>query len=326
MPELSISPKFDRWVALRIVLINCAVNRWMNQDMNQDMNQIINYSTNHRMSARRVGVVGSVLSMVVSLALASPTASNTIPVRIKRWIEVRSTSGTVTYLYSGNRSKAQVGLRLDREGEGIATGPRSSATLALDNGIGTLQVSENSQFTIQEMQARQGGYQTQLNVTRGQVRLKLRSFNNPNSRLEIFSPAGVTGVRGTDFGVSILPSGKTGIATLRGKVAAQAQGKTVDIDRGFQSSVTPGRAPLPPTPLRDNPNLDIHVLGEESNGNIRIVGQTDDINVITIGETVIEPNETGLVDMLVPVGPDRSVVLTVTTPLGKQKNYRLVVP
>jgi FecR protein len=281
---------------------------------------------NRPINLPRVLVLGSILSTLFSIGLASPTSSNIIPVRIKRWIEVRSTSGKVSYLSSGTRRSAQVGQRLDQVGEGISTGPRSSAVLMLDTAIGTLHVSENSQFTIQEIESRQGGAQTQLNVSRGQVRLKLRSFTNPNSRLDIFSPAGVTGVRGTDFGVSILPSGKTGIATLRGKVAASAQGKTVEIDRGFQSSVTPGSAPLPPTPLRDNPSLDIQVLSEEGNGQIRVVGQTDDINVISIGEQVIEPNAQGMVDLRVPMGSDRSVLLTVTTPLGKQKNYRLVVP
>ena len=270
--------------------------------------------------------LSAALSVVSSLILVSPTDSRTIQFRFKRWIDVQSVSGNVTLINRNGRESARVGQRLQSVGDGIATGAQSSATLNLDSGIGTLQVSENSQFTIQEIQNNDGGAQTKLNVSRGQVRLKLRTFTNPSSRLEIFTPAGVTGVRGTDFGVSILPSGKTGVATLRGKVAAAAQGKTVEIDRGFQSSITPGSAPLPPVQLRDNPSLDIQVFSKEDNGQVHIVAQTDDINLISIGEKVIEPNAQGIVDFRLSIGGDRSVQLLVTTPLGKQQNYQILVP
>ena len=270
--------------------------------------------------------LSAALSVVSSLILISPTDSRTIQFRFKRWIDVQSVSGNVTLINRNGRESARVGQRLQSVGDGIATGAQSSATLNLDSGIGTLQVSENSQFTIQEIQNNDGGAQTKLNVSRGQVRLKLRTFTNPSSRLEIFTPAGVTGVRGTDFGVSILPSGKTGVATLRGKVAAVAQGKTVEIDRGFQSSITPGSAPLPPVQLRDNPSLDIQVFSKEDNGQVHIVAQTDDINLISIGEKVIEPNTQGIVNFRLSIGGDRSVQLLVTTPLGKQQNYQILVP
>ena len=270
--------------------------------------------------------LSAALSVVSSLILISPTDSRTIQFRFKRWIDVQSVSGNVTLINRNGRESARVGQRLQSVGDGIATGAQSSATLNLDSGIGTLQVSENSQFTIQEIQNNDGGAQTKLNVSRGQVRLKLRTFTNPSSRLEIFTPAGVTGVRGTDFGVSILPSGKTGVATLRGKVAAAAQGKTVEIDRGFQSSITPGSAPLPPVQLRDNPSLDIQVFSKEDNGQVHIVAQTDDINLISIGEKVIEPNAQGIVDFRLSIGGNRSVQLLVTTPLGKQQNYQILVP
>ena len=270
--------------------------------------------------------LSAALSVLSSLILMSPTDSRTVQFRFKRWIEVQSVSGNVTLLNRNGRESARVGQRLQSVGEGIVTGNRSSATLSLDSGIGTLQVSENTQFTIQDIQNNSGGAQTKLNVSRGQVRLKLRSFTNPSSSLEIFTPAGVTGVRGTDFGVSILPSGKTGVATLKGKVAAAAQGKTVAIDRGFQSSVTPGNAPLPPVPLRDNASLDVQVLGKESNGQVHLVAQTDDINVISIGELVIEPNAQGILDVRVPMGTNRSIEVRVTTPLGKQRTYQLIVP
>lgn len=270
--------------------------------------------------------LSAALSVLSSLILVSPTDSRTIQFRFKRWIDVQSVSGNVTLLNRNGRESARVGQRLQSIGDGIVTGARSSATLNLDSGIGTLQVSENSQFTIQEIQNNDGGAQTKLNVSRGQVRLKLRTFTNPSSRLEIFTPAGVTGVRGTDFGVNILPSGKTGVATLQGKVAVAAQGKTVEIDRGFQSSVTPGNAPLPPVPLRDNASLDVQVLDQETNSQVHLVAQTDDINIISIGKLVIEPNAKGILDIRIPMGINRSIEVRVTTPLGKKRNYQILVP
>lgn len=270
--------------------------------------------------------LSAALSVLSSLILVSPTDSRTIQFRFKRWIDVQSVSGNVTLLNRNGRESARVGQRLQSIGDGIVTGARSSATLNLDSGIGTLQVSENSQFTIQEIQNNDGGAQTKLNVSRGQVRLKLRTFTNPSSSLEIFTPAGVTGVRGTDFGVSILPSGKTGVATLQGKVAVAAQGKTVEIDRGFQSSVTPGNAPLPPVPLRDNASLDVQVLDQETNSQVHLVAQTDDINIISIGKLVIEPNAEGILDIRIPMGINRSIEVRVTTPLGKKRNYQILVP
>lgn len=271
-------------------------------------------------------LLSAALSIVSSLILVSPTDSRTLQFRFKRWIDIQAVSGNVTLINRNGQESARVGQRLQSVGEGIATGTRSSAILNLDSGIGILQVSENSQFIIQEIQNNSGGAQTKLNVSRGQVRLKLRTFTNPNSSLEIFTPAGVTGVRGTDFGVTILPSGKTGIATLRGKVAVTAQRKTIEIGRGFQSSITPGSAPLRPISLRDNPSLDIQVVSKEDNGQIHIVAQTDDINIISIGEKVIEPNAQGIVDLRLPIGGNRSVQFLVTTPLGKQQNYQILVP
>ena len=56
------------------------------------------------------------------------------------------------------------------------------------------------------------------------------------------------------------------------------------------------------------------------------MAQTDDINLISIGEKVIEPNALGIVDFRLSIGGNRSVQLLVTTPLGKQQNYQILVP
>ena len=121
-------------------------------------------------------------------------------------------------------------------GQQIATGANSSAVLAVDTAIATINVSENSILQVKNFSlAAKGGRVTVLGVPKGQVRIQARTLKNPNSRLEISSPSGVAGVRGTVFGVAVDPKGKTGISTLEGAVATTAKGQTVRINGGYSA-------------------------------------------------------------------------------------------
>jgi FecR protein len=261
------------------------------------------------------------------IAPAIAQSNPPIQLRLKRWIQIQSVSGNVTYRSNGNSQSAQPGQRLASVGDGIITGKNSSATLVLDEGIGTIQVSEKTQLTIDRLQSNNGGLITRLQINGGQVRLKVRRLNNPNSSLQIISPAGVTGVRGTDFGVSVLPSGKTGVATLSGKVNLEAQSVTVPIPLDFQSLVLPKEAPLPASPLINDPTVKLERLEVRDFGNnVRLSGSTDNVNLLTIGETVIETDRTGNFDIVMPLTADRQLILLSTTPLGRKQSYLLRVP
>jgi hypothetical protein len=271
--------------------------------------------------------------LVPAPALAKPTktevAQSNYPIQfsLKRWIQIQSLSGSVTYRSNGNDQTAQPGQRLAKVGDGIITGKNSAATLTIDEGIGTIQVSEKTQLTIDRLQTSNGAFITRLQINGGQVRLKIRRFNNPNSTLQIISPAGVTGVRGTDFGVSVLPSGKTGVATLSGKVDLEAESVKVQIPLDFQSSVIPKEAPSPATPLINDPTVILERLEVRDSGkNVRLAGQTDNVNLLTIGETVIETDRKGNFDVVVPLTDDRQMILLSTTPLGRKQSYLLRVP
>ncbi len=239
-----------------------------------------------------------------SLIVARPAmaqSNSPIQLRLKRWIQIQNVSGSVTYRTNGSNQTAQPGQRLAKVGDGIITGKNSAATLLIDEGIGTIQVSEKTQIAIDRLQTNNGGFITRLQINGGQVRLKIRRFNNPNSSLQIISPAGVTGVRGTDFGVSVLPSGKTGVATLSGTVDLEAESVKVLIPLDFQSSVIPKEAPLPATPLINDPTIVIERLEVRDAGqNVRLSGQTDNVNLLTIGETIIETDRKGNFDIVVP--------------------------
>jgi hypothetical protein len=266
-------------------------------------------------------------------ALAKPSgtevAQNNSPIqfRLKRWIQIQNISGSVTYRSNGNNQAAQPGQRLAQVGDGIITGKNSAATLTIDEGIGTIQVSEKTQLTIDRLQNSNGAFITRLQINGGQVRLKVRRLNNPNSTIQIISPAGVTGVRGTDFGVSVLPSGKTGVATLSGKVDLEAEAVKVQIPLDFQSAVIPKEAPLPATPLINDPTVLLERLEVRDSGrNVRLAGQTDNVNLLSIGETVIETDRKGNFDIVIPLTDDRQMILLSTTPLGRKQSYLLRIP
>jgi hypothetical protein len=286
---------------------------------------------------RPLGVLSLLLllssSSPIVPALAKPSgtevAQNNSPIqfRLKRWIQIQNVSGNVTYRSNGNNQTAQPGQRLAQVGDGIITGKNSAATLTIDEGIGTIQVSEKTQLTIDRLQNSNGAYITRLQINGGQVRLKIRRLNNPNSTIQIISPAGVTGVRGTDFGVSVLPSGKTGVATLSGKVDLEAESVKVQIPLDFQSAVIPKEAPFPATPLINDPTVLLERLEVRDSGkNVRLAGQTDNVNLLSIGETVIETDRKGNFDIVVPLTDDRQLILLSTTPLGRKQSYLLRVP
>ena len=261
------------------------------------------------------------------LGLATNAAIAQLRVRVNRWLEVRRVSGAVVYQRGQTRQAARVGLRLQSVGEVIRTGPRSSAVLAVDTGIGFVNISQNTTVRIQQLQTTsQGGRITRLQVTGGQARLQVRRFTHSGSRLEIQTPAGISGVRGTQFGVSVDPVGKTGVATLEGSVVAQAQGRSVLVKGGFQSLVVPGQPPSPPVPLRDDTRLNLVRLTAESRSTARVVGQIDPVNLLVVADRIQVVDGNGRFDLQVPLSGRRQVTAVVVTPLGKQQVYELAVP
>jgi hypothetical protein len=267
------------------------------------------------------------LGSVLLLAEDASWAQKAVEVRINRWLQVEQLTGNVYIeLLNGGRS-AQIGDRLSRVGDRITTGPRAFAKLALDTGVGTIEVAENTQVQIQTLDPPlpDQGRVTRLVVPRGRVRLRLRHFSSPNSRFEIQTPAGVSGVRGTDFGVSVQPSGKTGTAVLDGRVANSAQNQAVDIDANFQSLTLVGEPPQPPTPLKDDTGLNYRLEQKiyRQRRELTLVGQIDPVNSLLINGVPTDTDREGRFRRRIPMTSFPKVNLVVTTPLGKEKIYDL---
>ena len=270
----------------------------------------------------------ALLSLVITLLWAAGlTAQSSFPVRIERWLEVRQVSGQVFTIRGGQQRTARIGQRLQSVGDGLRTRRNSEAILALDTTVGFIQVSENTDLEITELRASpRGGRITELTVNRGQARVQTRPFTNPDTRLELRTPAGISGVRGTVFGVSIHPDGRTGVATEEGTVESSAQGISVNVEAGFQTLIVPGEAPQPPTPLRDDPSLNIQTLRQLDQSRVEIEGQIDPVNLLILDNEAQQIEESGEFRLVLDLPSDRRIFLSVLTPLGRQQAYELVVP
>lgn len=259
--------------------------------------------------------------------LAAPAHAEIVPVKVDRWLQVNQARGKVTYTQGNSRRAARLGDRIQNVGDGASTGPQSAATLALDTNIGTLTMGDNTTLRVQELQVvPEGGRISRLLVTGGRVRLKVRKFTNPTSRLEIQTPAGVSGVRGTEFGVNVSPNGKTSIATLDGQVIAAAQGQEVEVNAGFQTLIIPGEPPQPPVPLTEDTRLRLEVVQRVDWQHVRIAGRIDRFSGISIEDQPIVTDRSGQFDLIIPLPLRQGVRSIVVTPLGKQQVYERSVP
>ncbi|MDX2100403.1 MAG: FecR domain-containing protein [Leptolyngbyaceae cyanobacterium bins.59] len=265
--------------------------------------------------------------LVGTLSVSGATA-RLLPVAVNRWLEVSQLQGTVNFRTSGQAVRpARRGVRLRSPGDAISTGSNATTVLAIDTGIGSILVSEKTGVQVRAMETlADGGHITKLQITGGQVRVRVRRFTHPSSQLELQTPAGISGVRGTVFGVSVQPDGKTGVATLEGRVVSSAQGKVVSLNSGFQTLIVPGQPPTPPVPLRQDTRLNITLLGAETAETARISGQTDPVNLVLFANQPIVLDRQGNFNVQAPIASGRIVDATVITPLGKRQVYRLLVP
>lgn len=272
----------------------------------------------------------AVLSFAM-LGVAFETNARPLSVRVDRWLELRNFSGTVDYLRDGRWRQAQSGQRLRAVGEGVRTGTASLARLAVDTQIGFVSVSENTDLRITDIYTTsRGGKVTKLDVSRGQARVFVRPFTNPDSRLEIHTPSGVNGVRGTDFGVVTQPSGRSALAVIEGGVDSSAQGETVSVGANFQNLIFPGEPPSPAEPLSDDTDLDVVRLERQDRHTeqtmVVLQGQTSPYNLLVIEGETQGTGRKGDFDLLLPLPSDQTLEAKVITPLGTEQVYDLAVP
>ncbi|MBD6619798.1 FecR domain-containing protein [Komarekiella sp. 'clone 1'] len=250
------------------------------------------------------------------------------PLRVKsdQWLEVRRPTGQVIYSRGQTSQPVHNGMRLKSVGDTITTKQASSVVLGIDRGTGFVKVAENTTITVQKLETGNKGQRiTELQVLSGQVNLQVRPLTHNASRVEIKTPAGVAGVRGTEFGVSVQNDGKMGVGTKKGAVATSAQGQTVLVKAGFQNLTIPGQPPSAAVPLREDTRLNVTQLLARDR-QVQIVGTVDPVNLLLINQQPQNVNSNGRFDITVPLPSNRKLEATVLTPLGTKQLYQLVVP
>ncbi|WP_225887006.1 FecR family protein [Nodosilinea nodulosa] len=249
-----------------------------------------------------------------------------MPVRVERGLSVRQIQGEVTVLRPGGAAPAAIGNSLTAVGDGLRTGARSSAVLAVDTDVGFLDVSERTELRISALEmASDGGRITHLDVSQGQVRTRLRHFTHEGSEFEIQTPGGISGVRGTEFGVSVQGDGKTGIATLTGAVDTTAAGQTVGVPAGFQNLMRPGEPPTQPVPLRDDPGLEYErqVVLENNTRYVILTGRVDPVNTVFVDSVPQIVDRQGEFRLKRLATARLRVEVLVITPLGRQEVHAI---
>lgn len=279
-------------------------------------------------SIRSLSIVILGLLLTVGSSVPNSLAVRDLKVLTRqRWLEVRQVQGSVAYQGPRFHRSARPGDRLLAVSQGITTGKRSSATLALDTHIGSVNLSENTSVQVKSLLIRPGGGRvTILSITRGQARLRVRPFNNRGSRLEIHTPSGVAGVRGTVFGVSVDSEGKTGIYTLMGTVEALAQEQSVLVKEGQAAIIPLGQPPTAPEFKPENQQLDVQSISRISTNKVRLTAKVDPLNVVLINDELLETDLEGKLDAIVPLPVTRQLRVVVRTPLGKEHIYVQMVP
>ncbi|HSM81982.1 MAG TPA: FecR domain-containing protein [Nodosilinea sp.] len=272
---------------------------------------------------RQLGALG-VLSVLTVLSVSHYAGA--LPVRVERGLSVRQTQGEVTVLRSRGAAPASSGARLSAVGDGLRTGSRSTAVLEVDTDVGFLDVSERTELRIRALEmAGDGGRITHLSVPQGQVRMRLRRFTHPGSQFEIETPAGISGVRGTEFGVAVQADGKTGLATLSGAVETTAEGESVAVPAGFQNLMRPGEPPTAPVPLRDDPGLayERDVFLANNTRFVTLVGRVDPVNTVFVDGAPQVVDRQGEFRLTRVATARLRVEVLVVTPLGRQEIHEI---
>lgn len=280
---------------------------------------------------RQAAVVGTVVATAVFLfvLVTQSLAQQSIQVRVDRWLQVRQVTNEVTIEQNANRSGAKVGDRLQAVGDRITTGKNSAATLIVDTGMGVIELSEQTTLRVRSLAiAPDNGRITRLDVPTGNARLRVRRFTHKGSELEIQTPVGLSGVRGTVFGVVVQPNGKTGLAVLEGAVASSAQKQSVNVREGFQNFTLPGEPPSTPVRSTNNTSLqyEFEKKIERSVRKVRLIGRVDPVNSVVVdGTPQVTDREGRFITDLRLVPSYLRIQVVVTTPLGRQKTYALAL-
>lgn len=152
--------------------------------------------------------------LILAISLLLPVVASAA----EGYAAVTNVQGDVTYKIASFSDQAYDGLVI-KEGYEIVTGPAGSCLLVLSNGS-TIQVNANSsmQFTqlqqngfasaskFTKLRSEPGSSQTGIKLNYGEIVGNTKKLSRGSS-YEIETPVGVAGIRGTTWGVTVIPLG-----------------------------------------------------------------------------------------------------------------------
>lgn len=278
-----------------------------------------------------------------------------------RSLEIQEIRGSATL----KGKPVAIGDRLWATGDEIITGDNSQVRLVLDNYLGVIEVSENTALQIETLStAADGTPITAIAVSKGRVRLSIRRSagkpdrpnalnqlgeirvaglnhltemghitelaqqSNPsakNAPVRVRTPRGVAGVRGTSFGISVGPDGKTAVDTIDGAVAVAGTQQEVVVNAGYWVVINGSE----PTSAQLNPSLsELKVLSfiRLSANVFRLVGQVAPMDLVYINNQPIQTNAEGKFTLEGNLPVSRRLKVTVRDPSVRERMYELALP
>ena len=142
-------------------------------------------------------------------------------------------------------------------GDVLQTGADGSVTIGFADGSRLL-VSPNSRIQMDRLTAYgdRGMIDSRLRLDQGRTETNVPVDSQPSTRFEIWTPAAVSAVRGTNLRVAVTDqTAKTATEVLAGTAAVRAQKRTVRVRKGFGVVTQKGRAPSAPKQLLPPPDL-----------------------------------------------------------------------
>ncbi|MFZ4730586.1 MAG: FecR family protein [Pseudanabaena sp.] len=257
-------------------------------------------------------------------------AQKDIQIRTDQWLKVEEVTGNVTYrnFYNYDNRPARVGDLLQTTSDEISTGANGSAILTVDTAVGSIYIAENTTIQIRSFRiASDNGRITNLFVPRGKVRLQIRKFTHRGSQINIQTPAGISGVRGTQYIAFVKPNGNMLITTIEGSVATTAQNHTEIVDAGFQNITVVGEPPSIPIPFTDDASLR-YIINRQVSGlsrSIVVSGYTSPSNTVKVDELEQSLDGNGEFSLKFPATSSLKVKVTVETPTGKIQVYEIPI-
>ncbi len=274
-----------------------------------------------------------------------------------RSLQIQEISGTVTF----KGRPAVVGDRLLANGDEIITGLDSTARLAIDNNTGIVEVAEKTAVKISSVS---GEKDTAIFVSRGRVRLsvgktaattppaktsttiphQIASVNTfsglgnlsqiaqqkssaKTAPVRVETPEGVAGVRGTSFGVSVGPDGKTAVSTIEGAVGVSGRTDSeVVVNTGNATAIFPQIPPAEPSASPRLAELKVRSLFRVSGNIYRFKGQVNPIDLIYVNDQAIKIDRQGKFSIQGVLPPSRRLKIVVRGPSVTERHYTLAVP